>query len=75
MQHYQNLGGDSGISAYEISAESITVQFKDGAVYLYNYASPGMADVEEMKSLAERGSGLNAFISTTVKKRYAAKLR
>lgn len=75
MQHYRNLGGDSGVSAYEITSDSITVQFKDGAVYLYNYTSTGKNDVETMKSLAGSGRGLNSFISTTVRKRYAAKLR
>ncbi len=75
MQHYQNLGGGSGVSAYEITSDSITVQFKDGAVYLYNYATPGRADVEIMKQLAASGRGLNTYISKTVRKRYAAKLR
>ena len=75
MTPYQNLGRDSGVAAYEIGNDSITVQFKDGAVYLYNYESTGSGDIETMKQLAANGKGLNSFISTTVKKRYAAKLR
>lgn len=31
MEHYKNIGGDSGVAAYEIGQGSITVQFKDGA--------------------------------------------
>ena len=75
MQTYLNLGGNSGVSAYEIGHDSITVQFKDGAVYLYNYGSTGSENIETMKQLAANGTGLNSFISTTVRKRYAAKLR
>lgn len=75
MERYKNLGGDSGVSAYEIGSDSITVQFNDGAMYLYNYASTGREAIETMKSLATSGRGLNSFISRSVKKRYASKLR
>jgi hypothetical protein len=72
---YKNLGGDSGVIAYEIGPNSIKVQFRDGSIYLYDYTSPGMNDVEQMKNLAMRGEGLNSYISRVVRKRYAAKLR
>jgi hypothetical protein len=75
MNQYQNSGGNSGVSAYEIGTDSITVQFKDGAAYLYNNASAGSANIEKMKQLAIAGVGLNSFISTVVKKGYASKLR
>lgn len=75
MERYANLGGDSGITGYEIAADSITVQFKDGSVYLYSYASTGQRDVERMKQLAQQGQGLNSFISKHVKDRDARKLR
>jgi hypothetical protein len=75
MNQYQNRGGNSGVSAYEIGSDSITVQFKDGAVYLYNNESAGSANIEKMKQLAIGGEGLNSFISTVVKKGYASKLR
>ena len=75
MNHYQNRGGNSGVAAYEIGPDSITVQFKDGAVYLYTNASAGSANIEQMKQLAIAGVGLNSFISTTVRKAYASKLR
>ena len=75
MAQYQNLGGDSGIVAYEIGADSITVEFRDGSQYLYTYVSTGANDIEQMKSLAQAGQGLNGFISSHVRKRYAQKLR
>ena len=75
MERYKNLGGDSGVSAYEIGAESITVQFNTGAVYHYTYRSAGSANIEKMKLLAVAGKGLNSFITRNVKKGYESKLR
>ena len=74
MNFYKNLGGNSGISAYEIGADSITIRFKDGAKYHYNYSSTGRSDIEHMKSLASRGRGLNSFVSRVVRKRFAYKV-
>jgi hypothetical protein len=75
MEQYRNLGGNSGITAYEIGSDFIKVMFKDGSLYFYNYESTGQQDVETMKELATGGAGLNSFISSKVRKRYAAKLR
>ena len=75
MEHYRNLNGDSGVSAYEIGGDFIKVEFKDGSLYLYNYEKTDQQNVEYMKTLAISGSGLNSFISRTVRKAYAAKLR
>ncbi len=75
MERYRNLGGDSGVAAFETGPDFIRVQFKDGAVYLYTYASAGPQNIEHMKQLAERGQGLNSFINTTVRKAYARKER
>ena len=74
MTQYRNVGGNSGVLAYENNADSITVTFKDGATYLYNYSSAGINNIETMKDLAVNGRGLNSFISTTVKKNYCSKL-
>ncbi|GAP20432.1 hypothetical protein [Leptolinea tardivitalis] len=74
MNIYSNLGGNSGVIGYEIGPTFIIVQFKDGSKYLYNYDVPGPASVEKMKSLALAGVGLNSYISSVVKKNYAAKL-
>ena len=73
MERYKNLGGDSGVAAYENGPDFIRVQFNDGAVCLYTYASAGAQNMDHMKQLATRGQGLNAFINTTVRKAYARK--
>lgn len=75
MENYANKGGDAGIEAYEIGKDNIRVKFKDGSVYLYNYTSPGKSDVDKMIELAREGQGLNSYISSYVKKRYASKER
>lgn len=75
MISYKNLGGDSNVSAYESGADFIKVQFKDGSIYLYTYASAGGQNIEEMKRLANAGQGLNSFINTQVKHAYASKMR
>jgi hypothetical protein len=75
VEQYKNIDGDSGASAYEIGADFIRVQFSTGAIYLYTYASAGQGNVEQMKALAQRGKGLNAFINNTVRNRYAQKER
>lgn len=75
MDRYKNLSGDSGVQAYEIGHDSITVEFNDGAVYLYTNGSAGAQNIEEMKRLAIAGRGLNGFINKYVRKNYARKLR
>ncbi len=70
-----NLGGDSGVVAYELGDDPITVKFGDGAVYLYTYQSAGSHNIEQMKELAVAGRGLNSFINKYVRKQYASKLR
>lgn len=75
MERYGNLGGNSGVAAYGLGSDSITVQFNDGAIYLYNYVSAGRSSIETMKTLAAAGQGLNSFIMKYVRKSYAAKLR
>lgn len=74
MEIYKNLNGNSGVAAYTITSDSITVFFTSGGRYLYDDNAPGQADVESMKALAIAGRGLGAFINQHVKKRYAAKL-
>ena len=75
MQRYSDIDRDSGVEAYEIEPDSITVRFKAGRFrnYLYNYASTGASDVEKMKRLAAAGDGLNVFIKLHVGKRFARK--
>ncbi len=71
MPRYANLGGDSGVESYEIGDDSITVVFSTGVLpYRYTYASAGAANIEQMKSLAQRGEGLNEFINRYVRDKY-----
>lgn len=74
MTHYKNLGGDSGVAAYESGTDFIKVQFHDGSVYLYTYQSAGSSNIEQMKDLAIAGMGLNSFINKHVKYKYASRL-
>jgi len=73
MPIYKNLSGKSGVAAYETKESSIEVQFNDGMHYRYTSGSAGVANLEEMKRLANAGVGLNSFISRVVKKGYESK--
>lgn len=75
MERYRNVDGDSGVSAYEVGADFIRIQFSTGATYLYTDDSAGAANIEQMKILAREGNGLNSFINTRVRKLYARKER
>lgn len=66
MEQYKNLRGDSPIQAFEIEPTFIDVQFGNSAVYRYSHVTPGRDHVERMKSLARKGSGLAAYISTHI---------
>jgi hypothetical protein len=75
LARYANQSGDSGVVAYEIGNDSITIKFVGGDKYLYTYESAGPDNVEHMKKLAARGQGLSAFVSAAVKDKYAKKFR
>lgn len=55
MQLYKNLGGNSGVRAFEVGGDYIDVQFSSGRTYRYSYESAGSVKVEEMKKLAMQG--------------------
>ncbi len=73
MQIYKNLNGDSAVAAYEIGADYIKVEFKDHKTYVYTYASAGIQKIEDMKRLAQNGSGLNTYINKYAKSDYESK--
>lgn len=75
MTPYKNINGRSGVESYEITEDAILVRFKSGRFrnYLYDYRRPGKAVVDRMKALATQGHGLNSYISTTVRSRFARK--
>jgi len=74
MEQYKNLAGHSGVTGYEIGAESIAVAFNHNAVYLYTYKSAGKSAVEKMKRLAKAGRGLSTYISQHVREHFEEKL-
>ena len=68
MNRYSNRGGSSGISAYEIGNNFIKVKFSSTSrTFTYSYQKAGSIHVENMKELAQRGSGLNTYINRYVK--------
>lgn len=75
MERYQNLSGNSDVRYFEVSPDSITVQYKDKSVYIYNNASAGAEHIKNMKKLAAAGRGLNTYIQLNVREKYKVKLR
>ncbi|PWE13583.1 hypothetical protein [Alcaligenes faecalis] len=75
MERYKNLGGDSNVAAYEISAGEITVKFSDGWHYLYSTQSTTPVNIQEMQRLAVQGHGLNSYIGRVVRKGFVRKWR
>lgn len=74
MEYYADASGISDVWRYDIGLEFIVVQFKDGSRYKYTYDSAGKENIEQMKALALRGDGLNAFINQHVRKLYDSRL-
>jgi hypothetical protein len=71
MEKYRNIGGNSGVSHYEIGTDYINVIFsKTGSMYTYSYQRAGNYHVENMKQLAQGGKGLNTYINKHVKNLY-----
>lgn len=75
MDIYRDIDGDSGVAAYEVGADFIRVQFRDGSVYLYTNNSAGAQNISNMKRLAASGDGLNAYINRHVRNGYARRER
>ena len=64
MKKYANLHGNSGVSEYSISKESIKIKFRnDHKIYIYSYSVTGRNHVQMLKSLAESGRGLATYIA------------
>ncbi len=75
MHPYKNANRDTGVIAYEIGKDNISIKFRDGSVYLYTIKSAGPAAIAEMKTLAKKGEGLTTFINQHVREGYQFKLR
>lgn len=74
MEKYRDIGGNSGISAYEVGDDLIIVRFKKGDMYLYNYSITGSNHVNKMIELARIGNGLNGYINLNIELASARKI-
>lgn len=74
MHRYRNQSGESGVTAYELGDDSITIQFTGGDRYLYTGRSAGSENIAKMQELAREGRGLSTFVSQHIRQRYARKL-
>lgn len=75
MIPYADNSGASGITAYEPGPDSIIIEFRNGATYLYTSASSGSRVIAEMKRLAAEGRGLNTYLNEHTHDRYAKRIR
>jgi len=74
MKTYKNLSGKSGVVAYEIGKTFIKIKFEgESGIYIYDYKRPGKKEVEKMKELAQKGSGLSTYISQDVGTNFSGK--
>lgn len=68
MVQYRNLARNSGIQSYEIGSDYIKLKYNGtDKTYTFSYDKAGKNHVEQMKTLAERGYGLNSYIHHNVK--------
>ncbi len=74
MKTYENVSGESPITAYESGEDSITIKYMDGSVYRFTYKGAGGGNVEQMKKYAMFGHGLSGFIIRFVGKECGVKL-
>ena len=71
MERYRNLSGASGVNSFEIGNDFIRVKFTaTSQTYTYSHRKAGSNHVENMKTLARTGSGLNTYINQHVKFKY-----
>ncbi len=69
MESYADTNGNSSVARYQSGLDYIIVEFKankySGTMYYrYTYTSAGQTSIEEMKRLAQHGSGLSSYINT-----------
>ena len=64
MKPYANHHGNSGVTEYEITENSISIIFKYGnKIYTYSNSVTGKHHVDTMKDLAESGRGLSTYVA------------
>lgn len=74
MQRYQSSNTNSGIIAFDILPDGISIKFRDGSVYLYTSESTGSKHIAQMEKLAKKGEGLTTYINKHVRENYYKKL-
>jgi len=74
MQRYQSSNNNTGVIAYDIVPDGISIKFRDGSVYLYTIDSTGEIHIGNMQALAEKGEGLTTYINQHVRENYREKL-
>ena len=74
MQRYQSSNNNTGVIAYDIVPDGISIKFRDGSVYLYTIDSTGEIHIANMQALAEKGEGLTTYINQHVRENYREKL-
>ncbi|AEW85173.1 hypothetical protein HUE46_13145 [Flavobacterium columnare] len=70
MERYRNLSGTSAVYSYQIGNDFIKIRFASGAIYTYSYNKAGAYHINQMKTLALKGLGLNSYINRNVKYKY-----
>lgn len=75
MEKYRNENEKSNITGYQLTVDSIIVEFKGGSTYEYTNESAGADNIREMKRLAMAGQGLSSYINRNVRDRYATKTK
>jgi hypothetical protein len=75
FETYGKPGRDTGVLRYALEPDAIHVQFRDGSIYVYDFAKTSREHVETMQRLAAAGAGLSTYISQHVHNRYTSKYR
>ena len=63
MDQYANISGKSGVAEFEIGDKYVLVVFTNGNVKSYSEEDYDSDEIEEIKTLAQSGQGLNTFLN------------
>jgi hypothetical protein len=73
LQPYGNRHGGSGVRAWAITGDTLSVEFVDGAVYDYRRQDVGLRLFTAACAAARAGRGLSSCISRHLREGYAAR--
>lgn len=73
LQRYGNRHGGSGVRAWAIDSDTLSVEFVDGPVYDYRRREVGGRCFDAACAAARAGRGLSSCISRHLRDRYAAR--